>query len=311
MAEGTSSKNGLIAIFITMFIWVGFVLTIRAIGKSALTTADVALLRFGIPSLILLPFLPRRWAMLKSINPIHAVMILIGGGLPFFFAASIGGSATSAAYVGALIPGTAPIFVMLLAYFFYAQKASIWKMACLALIGIGVIALLWSDLRYFHSSVLEGSAVLLGASCLWAVYTLGLRKVGIDAISCTILLCLPSFIFLTILIVCGILPTQMGYFSLYDALPFILIQGLGVGVLAGITYSHAIRSIGAEKCAVIGSMTPAVASLLAIPLLGEILEAFTVAGISLLTIGVCCSNLKFSSLARPITASNFFARRTP
>src|SRR5690349_21742969 len=110
MTEKSSSQSGFIAIVITMFIWVGFVLTIRAIGKSSLTTADVALLRFGIPTLLLLPFLPRRWAALTSVKPIHAVMILIGGGLPFFFAASIGGSATSAAYVGALIPGAAPIF---------------------------------------------------------------------------------------------------------------------------------------------------------------------------------------------------------
>jgi drug/metabolite transporter (DMT)-like permease len=292
MTNQPSYKNGFVAILITMFIWVGFVLSIRAIGKSPLTTADVALLRFGIPALLLLPFVPGRWAKLLSVNPLHALMILVGSGLPFFFAASIGGSTTSAAHVGALVPGAAPIFVVLLAYILYAQKVSMWKIFCLILISIGVLALLWFDLRELRGEVLEGSLILLGASSLWAFYTLGLRKIGIDALSCTILLCIPSFILLGALMLCDVLPSNIGQFSLDEALPFILLQGLGVGVLASLTYSYAIQNIGADKSAVIGSMTPAVASMLAIPLLGEALELTTLVGVAVLTIGVCCSNLQ-------------------
>ena len=298
LTNKTPYQSGYIAIVITMFIWVGFVLSIRAIGNSALTTADVALLRFGIPSRLLLPFLPSRWAKLSSLNPLHILMILVGSGLPFFYAASIGGSSTSAAYVGALIPGASPIFVALLAYIFYAQKVSMWKISCLAVIAISIAALLSSDLDDLGSSVLEGSTILLGASCLWAVYTLGLRKVGMDAIGCTILLCIPSFCILVTLVLCGVVPTNIGQFSLDEALPFILVQGLGVGVLASLTYSYAIQTIGADKSAVIGSMTPAVASLLAIPLLGEELELTTIVGVALLTIAVCCSNLKMPSFRR-------------
>jgi drug/metabolite transporter (DMT)-like permease len=298
MTNNSSYKSGFIAIFVTMFIWVGFVLSIRAIGKSPLTTADVALLRFGIPALLLLPFFRQRWARLSSVNPVHALMILVGSGLPFFFAASIGGSTTSAAHVGALIPGAAPIFVMVLAYIFYAQKISLWKLFCLLLIAIGVVALLWFDLHNLRNEALTGSIILLGASSLWAVYTLGLRKVGIDAISCTILLCIPSFLILAVLVLCGVLPSNIGKFSLNDAMPFILVQGLGVGVLASMTYSYAIQHIGADKSAVIGSMTPAIASLLAIPILGEIVELTTLVGVFVLTVGVCCSNLKFSFFRR-------------
>lgn len=294
MMEKTTSKRGFAAIIITMLIWVGFVLSIRAIDKSSLTTADVALLRFGIPSLLLLAFIPRRWDKLISAHPMHVIMILMGSGLPFFFAASHGGSTTSAAYVGALIPGAAPIFVVLLAYLFYAQKASMWKIFCLMLIGIAVVALLWADLRYLRSSVVEGAMILLGASSLWALYTLGLRKIGMDALSCTILLCVPSFLILVVLVLCDVVPTNLGEFTFSEAVPFILIQGLGVGVFASLLYSYAIQNIGADKSAVIGSMTPAVASLLAIPLLEETLDLTDVIGIALITVGVCCSNLNFS-----------------
>lgn len=294
----TSQQSGYIAIFVTMLIWAGFALSVRTIGKSPLTTADVALLRFGIPSLLLLPFLPSRWAKLSSLNPLHILMILVGSGLPFFYAASTGGASTSAAYVGALIPGASPIFVALLAYILYAQKVSMWKIFCLMIIGISIAALLSSDSGDLGSNVLKGSTILLGASCLWAVYTLGLRKVEMDAIGCTILLCIPSFLILVTLVLCDVVPTHIGQFSLDEALPFILVQGLGVGVLASLTYSYAIQTIGADKSAVIGSMTPAVASLLAIPLLGEELDLNTIVGVALLTIAVCCSNLKMPSFRR-------------
>src|SRR5438552_7799098 len=158
---------GYLAMLVTLVIWTGFVLSIRAIGKSPLTSADVALLRFGIPGIALLPLLRSRWPGLIKVRPAHAAMILIGGGLPFFFAAAAGGSATSAAYVGALISGTAPLFVAVLGVVLYRQVVSGWRTAGLALIALGVVALLWTNLSMLRGSMLGGAAILLGASGLW------------------------------------------------------------------------------------------------------------------------------------------------
>lgn len=286
---------GYLAMLVTLAIWTGFVLSIRAIGKSPLAPADVALLRFGLPALVLLPLLPGRWQQIRAVRLRHVAMILAGGGLPFFFAASAGGAATSAAHVGALVPGTAPLFVAALGALLYRQTVAGSRRLGLALIALGVLALLATSLTALRGPALAGSALLLCASCLWGLYTHGLRRAGVDAIGCNLLLCLPSLGAVAALVATGALPTQLGHFGWSQALPFILLQGLGAGVVAGFTYAFAIRRIGAERSAVIGSLTPALASLVALPVLGEPLDATTVAGIALITGGVVFANLDFSS----------------
>lgn len=73
---------GYAAMVLTVLIWAGFALSIRAIGASPLAPADVALIRFGLPTLLLLPFLPSRWPMLRRVKPLSALMVLVGGGVP-------------------------------------------------------------------------------------------------------------------------------------------------------------------------------------------------------------------------------------
>ena len=58
---------GWIAMGLTLLIWASFPLSIRAIGGSALTPVDVALLRFGVPALVLLPVLRSRAAALRAL----------------------------------------------------------------------------------------------------------------------------------------------------------------------------------------------------------------------------------------------------
>jgi drug/metabolite transporter (DMT)-like permease len=167
----------------------------------------------------------------------------------------------------------------------------------LALIALGVVALLWTNLSVLRGSMLGGAAILLGASGLWAFYTIGLRRAGVDAIACNILLCAPSFVIVLALIAWGCVPTHLGRFTLADAAPFVLLQGIGVGLVSGFTYGFAIRRLGAERSAVIGSLTPALASLLAVPVLSEHLDLSTVIGIALITGGVIFANVNFTKRA--------------
>ncbi|WP_018152634.1 DMT family transporter [Leeia oryzae] len=279
---------------VTLGIWTGFALSIRAIGKSPLAPADVALLRFGIPGLLLLPLLKQRWAEIRKVPARYMLMILAGGGLPFFFAAAWGGAATSTAYVGALVAGTAPLFVTLFGVLLFRQTVTRHRVLGLLFILGGIAALLWQQLTHLQSHVLSGALYLLGASALWGIYTLGIRKSGLDALSCNLLLCTPSFLMICLLLLSGAVPTHLGHFSLHSALPFILLQGVGVGLIAGFSYGFSISKLGAEKSALIGSLTPALATLCAIPLMGEPVTATIMAGILLITAGVAVANLTFS-----------------
>ncbi|MCG6507370.1 EamA family transporter, partial [Vibrio parahaemolyticus] len=55
--------------------------------------------------------------------------------------------------------------------------------------------------------------------------------------------------------------------------------------IAAFTYLHAVTTLGAERSAAFGSATPAIATLLAIPVFGEIPTSMTWLGLGLVSCG--------------------------
>lgn len=280
---------GGVAIGLTVLIWACFALSMRAIGSSSLLTADVALIRFGLPALVLLPFLPSRLGRMTHVRPLDAVAVMVGGGLPFFLLAAQGARDGSAAHVGAVIAGAAPLFVALFARFLEGRAIGVARLGALGLILAGV-AVLATPAASVAVDPARGVLWLLAAASLWAAYTLGLKRAGLDAISCTLLLCLPSAVATAGLIFAGVLPTGLGGFALTEALPFVLVQGLGVGVLGGLAYATAVRRLGAGRSAAIGALAPAVTAVLAIPLLHEPLGLPVGIGVAVIVLGVVLVN---------------------
>jgi drug/metabolite transporter (DMT)-like permease len=66
----------------------------------------------------------------------------------------------------------------------------------------------------------------------------------------------------------------------------LLAQGLGAGLVAVLAYSRAAALLGAGPAAFFGAMVPAAASLLAIPVLGEVPTLLQVLGIVAVVLGL-------------------------
>jgi drug/metabolite transporter (DMT)-like permease len=274
--------SGYLALYGVVIIWAGFALTLRAVGASSLAPGDVALMRFTVPALVLLPFLPSRLALLKTLRIQDIIMILLGG-VPFFFIATEGARTTSAAHVSALIAGTAPLSVAIIGNFLEQRPI-------LALIVTGAVGMIAARGTAMTQDTLSGIGFLISASILWGTYTIGIRRTGLDAIGNALVLAIGSLVLIIILMVTGIAPSRLGTFSFHEALPFILVQGIGVGLIATVGYAFAITRLGSAKSATIGSLAPALAAILAIPLLGESLCTATATSITVITLGVILSN---------------------
>jgi drug/metabolite transporter (DMT)-like permease len=59
----------------------------------------------------------------------------------------------------------------------------------------------------------------------------------------------------------------------------VLAQGLGAGLIAVLAFSRAVNLLGSGRAAFFGALVPGAASLLAIPVLGEVPTALQVLGI--------------------------------
>ena len=86
--------KGYVAMSVVLLIWSGFALTVRAVGASSLSIADVMLIRFSVPLVLLTPF---------------------------------GASTVPAAYMGTILTGTPVFFAALLSLIFYRQRISLRK----------------------------------------------------------------------------------------------------------------------------------------------------------------------------------------
>ncbi|MFE0702048.1 DMT family transporter [Streptomyces sp. NPDC058872] len=281
---------GMVALALTVSVWAAFALSARALSASTLMPADAALLRFGVPLVVLAPALWRRRRRLLAVRPAPAIKIVCGAGVPFFLAAMYGGSLTSAAFVGAIVPGMVPLFVSGLMVAGGKSLPRGTQATGLVLIVAGVVALVWRYTAALDADVLLGTGTLLVASGLWALYTVGLREVDLDPVGSIGLLCLPSFVVIGLLALTGVLPTGLAHAAGADVVLFLVVQGLGVGLCAGLLYAFAIRRLGPERCSVVGSLSPVAVVLLAVPLLDEAPTLPVVIGVPLITLGVALAN---------------------
>ncbi|MDP2574408.1 DMT family transporter [Vibrio penaeicida] len=286
--------KGYVVITFVLMIWTGFALSIRAIGSSPLATADVALMRFLIPVILLLPFTYRYLHEIRRAK-VRDVLLILLGGVPFFFVASHGASLVPAAYVGTVLAGTPPFFVAVLGWMFYrytamAGRFNTKRVVALSMIMMGVVTMIVGQLDIVSGAFLQGVAVLLSASTIWAIYTISLKQSGLSPIAVTILISWCSLVITVALILSGLVTSNFGSYTFQDALPFILVQGFCVGLLSTVGYSYAVRQLGSAQSSTIGSLSPGITALAAVPVFGEALTIAIIGGICLTVTGVVLSN---------------------
>ncbi len=281
--------SGYMVMAVVLLVWSGFALSVRAIGASPLAIADVAIIRFSVPLLLLTPFVFSRLKELKKVRMSDVLFILIGG-VPFLYLASLGAKSAPTAYVGTILAGTPPLFVAIIGYFFYRQPIFKQRVFTLSLILLGVVTMVAGKSGEISGEMFRGVGLLLSASILWAVYTVGLKRAGLSAFTVAIILSYLSFFITLALILSGIVSTNWGAFTVKEALPFVLVQGVGVGVLATIGYSYAVCQLGSARASIMGSISPCLTALLAVPIFEEPLSIAIVCGVGMTISGVILSN---------------------
>ena len=251
---------------------------------TTLTPFDTAFLRFAIPTLILLPVLMREGFALKRIGVGRMALMIAGAGLPFALVAAAGMQLAPAAHAGALMPGSIPLFVTALAFLFERDRLDGGRAAGFAFIVAGVIAIGGYNLFLGVPGQWRGHLFFLAGGLLWAIYTVTFRRVGIGAWHGTALINFYSTLIL--------IPIYIAVGSRLPVTPWpeltlqVAFQGVIAGVLAISAYAAGVRRLGSARAAAFVALTPAVAAVVAIPVLGEWPDAATTAGIVFVGLGV-------------------------
>jgi drug/metabolite transporter (DMT)-like permease len=281
---------GIPALVVTFLIWAGFFISLRQAAQSTLMLADVALIRFGLAALILLPFTIKQLPAYRQVKKRYLFGLFVGSGLPYFLVAGTGMRFASVAEGSTLIPGLIPLFVSGMAVLFYREQLSRTRKLGLLLIAFGASVMVGFALLDIESGHWRGHLIFIMCAFLWAYFTVSMRMAGLKPLQATSFILWSSFIVLVPLVLVGVFETNLVHSESSDIWFQVIVQGLGVGFIASITYTYAISKLGAEVSAALGSLTPVIASVIAIPVLGESIDVYSIIGMVLIMLGVVCAS---------------------
>jgi len=264
-----------------------------AVTRIGVTTSldawDIAALRFGLAGLVLLPVVWRRGWALDRLGWPRLVLLVSGAGAPYALVAAQGLRFAPAADAGALIPGVMPLFVAVLAAVFLAERFRASRKVGLVLILLGLVTIVGGSLA--AGQLMDdlgrsgGHALFLLAAFLWACFTVTMRWGGIAPLHATALVSVGSLV--------GYLPFYLliaGDRILDAPIADIATQAIYQGLLATVVsltlFGRAVAILGASSGAAFGALVPAMAALLAIPMLGEVPSASDWTGIAAISFGV-------------------------
>ncbi len=279
---------GYFAMVVTISIWASFALSTRAAARSNFEIGDIIFMRSIVPFVLLCPFIPARLSKIRHCKIDHLLFMSIGAGLPFFFIAYWGASLTSAAHFSALIPGLTPVFVAIVSW--WLLRACYSKMQVFSGVLIVAAAILFVATASNQASSF-GSFLLLVSSVLWALYTVFVKRSGLDAISIVIVVSFSSMILMVFCLLCGLITVSIERFASGDAIAHILIQGVFASVVSNLLYAFAIWRVGVKNCSCLAALTPALSALFAAHILGESLSYYAAGAIGLLILSIILFNL--------------------
>ncbi|MGB0438565.1 MAG: DMT family transporter [Paracoccaceae bacterium] len=280
----TNVTIGLASAIGVIFVWSGFVVFSRAGVTTALTPYDVSALRFIVAGLATLPIAVMWWPRHLPWQ-VQALVAITGPGIIYSLLMFTGLSQASAAYGGVFANGSLPVFTALVVLLVTGVAPTVRQGLAIAVIFGGGAILGWRGMSAGSGDVLAGIAMFLAASAVLAVYIFALRHWQLAPKQALALVNLPNaVVFVPVWYVA--LPSGLAETPWQTVVFHALFQGLGPGFLAVILFALSARHLGATLTAGFSAVVPATATLLAIPVLGEVPTTPEWVGIGVVSAGL-------------------------
>ncbi len=254
---------------LSLMIFSGWFVITRFSVTRELQIWDIVALRFGVGTLVLAPTILRPGARLPAAAWREGLVLCLLWGVPFVLLVAVGLRLTSAAQAATIAPAAMPVFAGLVGGIVLGERQGTARWLGYGAITVGLICLLGASAANHGVPNLLGIAALLGAGLLWAVYTIVFRGSGLSAMQAAALICTWSAIlFMPIYAMFGL--SRLALASPAELAFQVFYQGVLMSCVAAVAFNRAVAVLGPSAATAIIALLPAVATLLAIPVLGEI-----------------------------------------
>jgi len=229
-----------------------------ATRHSTITTiapADLAVLRYAIPAMVLAPVWLRVGLLPRGVPLRWLLGMVLGAGLPFGLVAMTGTKFAPSAHMGVFMAGASPLFATGLAWMLWKDRPDRSRAWGLAFLVAGMAVLGAGSFRGIDTNAWRGDLLFLLAAVLWAGFTLSFRRSGLSGWQGAAVVNAWS----AILLVPWMLwrgETGLVDAPVRDVLWQALMQGMIAGLLGLWIFSAAVSRLGAPRASAFGGLVP-------------------------------------------------------
>jgi len=287
-----------VALSITVLIWAGYLVAVRAAASTNLTAIDVGLLRSVPAALILLPLTLKRGIFPGGANWKDITCIGIIGGTLFTFLLTNGARFAPVADSGIFAPSMLPVFVTVLSLLFLRARFHGTQYLGVAVIVFGALFVGGREaMTNADTGAWRGHLLFLSASFSWAIYTVRFKASGLSAIDGAMILVTWSAVLF--LLGAAVFGSNLGTVPA----PVLWVQlalGVSAGLIANFTFLYAVQSLGPAIPAASAALVPVMATLGGLVFLSEPISVLKGVGIVVVALGVLLASGYFSR-PKPVT----------
>jgi drug/metabolite transporter (DMT)-like permease len=284
---GGGSLAGPLLALLTVLTWSTYSLASAAGAAQGLRPWDMTLLRFGGGALLVLPFLARRGRLrdLDGLGWRRGAGLALAGGPLFGLVVYSAFALAPLAHATVFPPACVMVTGMALSALLLRERPGRYQLGGCALLGLGLVALAYDGLAAGGRLTWLGDLLFALAGCSWGVFTFLLRRWRVAPLRAVAAVTVPSALAIVpawLLITGGALPPAPAGTVLAQW----FFQGAMGGVLGVAAFGGAVRALGAAKASALPSFTPAVTTLLSVPVLGRLPTRLELLGMALATLGL-------------------------
>lgn len=274
------------------------VATRMATTTAGVAPGDLAILRYGVPALLLTPVLWRTGLLPRGVSRQRLLLAWLGAGLPFGLLAMWGTRHAPPAHMGVLMAGASPIIAAVLAWIIWRERAGGLRTLGLGLMACAVLLLGAGSLLTWSNDTWRGDLLFLAAATLWAMYGLVFRRLGLTPWQAAALVNTWSAL---AVLAWALVRSMQGDSIALGTQPVAVLarQALWQGLLAGVlglwAYSIAIARLGAAQAAAFGALTPVVSALGGWIWLGDRLSSIEAVAVAVAVVGVALASGAFTA----------------
>ncbi len=281
-----------------LFVWTGFILASRAGARGVLTPWDLAALRFGVALVVLLP--PMLRGVLRDIPPQRILVMGATAGLGFALFAYNAFALAPAAHAAVLLPGALPFVTAVLAWAWLGEAPTSRRVLSLMVVAAGIALLAGSEF-FATPGAWRGDILFVIATSSYAVFIVLVQRWRVSALQATAAVTLGAApLYLPVWWLA--LPSAIAEAPWQEVLFQGFVQGVVAMVLASLLYTRALVALGSTTVSLFTVVVPALAALVAWPVLDEPLGLGALVGVLVVTAGMALGVLRGRvdvPLARP------------